>query len=213
VTSAPKAQIQADGLPGFVSVASMSDAIDLAPMRDSEALLLQDLDVTAAGIARSLVSSSRRIIGLLPAGKKIDPLVLAEEVGSAIVVLSDCNAVVIDPERRSLPSNEARGVAGFVASARGQGVVAIAPQHVHPPGAKAEGVKALLDFARQRADGWRIAFIDLTGCALPGEVLDVLPLMDGILVVGRAQKVTEKQVRIACSRVPEDLFLGVALVD
>ncbi|NUP11640.1 MAG: hypothetical protein HOW73_36805 [Polyangiaceae bacterium] len=214
---------------GFVSVAHMAEALrvpgaalpgspfkagsgarsdrDLVPHVDA-----RELDVTAARLARDISSSARRVIGLLPAGPTSDALSLAEPLGRGVVMLDGRFSVVLDPERRSVPADAPSGGVA-IARALTAGVVLIAPNETMRPGAKAEGIKQLLGVVRQREDTWRAVFVDLSGCALPGELLDVLPLFDGIVIVGRSGKATETELRRSSARVPSELNMGVVLLD
>lgn len=200
IAHAPEATAGPDGFGG---------RRDVAPQPGFDA---RDLDVTAARLAREITGSSRRVIGLLPAGPSTDALTLAEPLSRAVVTLVARFAIVLDPERRTAPREAPEGGAAL-ARALAPGVVLVAPKTDTAPGAKAEGIKALLGFAAQQTEAWRVLFVDLSGCTLPGEILDVLPLVDGVLVVGRAGHATASELTRATARVPEELRLGVVLAD
>lgn len=195
----------------FVPLSGMDGAIRLAT-GGPDPTAGTELDIAAARVARDLASTSRRVIGLLPAGPGGDPFKVVEQLVRAMVLVSTQMAIVLDPEKR-LANAEAIGDAPILGKAIARGVVAIAPRVVSPPGAKSAGIRELLAFVFERAEVWRVTFVDLTGCVLPGELLDVLALLDGIIVVGRTGKCTEADLKRASSRVPAELALGVVLVD
>lgn len=213
----------------FVSISNMAEALRApgaalpgAPLLPGEAASLDqahvphvdeaELDLTAASIARQITSSARRVVGLLPASPRSDPLALVGPVGRGVVMLDARFVIVLDPERRAAPREvNVEGVA--TASALAPGVVLVSPRETRAPGAKAEGIKELLSMTRQRQDAWRVVFVDLTGCALPGELLDVLPLMDSVLIVGQSGKATERELKRTTARVPPELLMGIVLTD
>ncbi|MBK8938853.1 MAG: hypothetical protein IPM79_14805 [Polyangiaceae bacterium] len=213
----------------FVSISNMAEALRApgaalpgAPLLPGELASLDaahvphvdmgGLDLTAATIARQITSSARRIVGLLPASANSDPLRLVESVGRGVVMLDGRFVVVLDPERRSGPLQDNVDGVG-TAHAVAPGVIVVSPRTTMQPGAKAEGIKDLLSLARQREDTWRVVLVDLTGCALPGELLDVLPLLDGVLIVGRSGRATERDLRRSSARVPKELLMGIVLTD
>ncbi len=197
----------------FVPVGGMADVERLLaghPDRD-QAL---DVDVDGARLAREIKHSKRRRIGLLPANAHVSTLPVAIALGQALAALTEELVLVLDPERVLSPELRGGSVVETVFAAPfGQGVCCLAPFAPSPTGAKVEGIKLLLRFAEAQPQGFGHVFADLSGCARPGELLGALRVLDGIIVVGPAGRCTEAELRVAASRVPDDLALGVLLVE
>jgi len=215
------------GLAGFAEVKRRGDgpASSRPPAPTTAEALHEDLDLAAATVGREIASSSRRIIGLLPAGPSTEALSVAWPIARAIVLVKGAMVLVIDPERKTTDrggnatrakkadpvarSSSASHMAGQV----DRGVVVIAPPDTAQIGAKGAALKALLDFVSAAGDDFQTALVDLTGLALPGELFDALTLVDGIVIVGKAGRVTAAELSRSSSRVPPELAMGIVLVE
>lgn len=162
-------------------------------------------------LARQLKGSGKRLIGLLPASARTDVLGLAATVGGAITMIAHDVVVVADPDQRSvtgaLPASGV--VACSFASAR---LVTLVPIERARDGARLEAVKALLDFVGDSSDVTTV-LVDLSSFVLPGELLGVIGMVDGIVIVGSAGRVTDRELLSASNRVPPEVNLGVVLTD
>ncbi|HTJ85563.1 MAG TPA: hypothetical protein VL400_27790 [Polyangiaceae bacterium] len=201
------------GEPRFVSVADMTAVLALVAQAESaHADLVPDIDIDSARLARELAHSERHRIGILPAAPCDAPAV-ATSVGLALGTITEAMVVVLLPEQPS--AKDAAAAVPGRRSARaawlGPSLVAIAPSAVAPVGEKERGIAALVDFIEMRADSWRHVLVDLTGCERPGELLGILSLLDGIIVVGRAGRVTDTELARATRLVPQHLRVGVLL--
>jgi hypothetical protein len=199
----------------------------LAVVAEAEQALAEGdvvVDVDCARLGRQIRHSARGVIGLLPAGP--DPLVqpFARQLGFALSRLTQALTLVLDPEQGagfSPALADPSSSASVYVACPAPSVAIVAPHEVAPVGAKFEMVRVLLHFVeeRLRADGGRKArpyghvLVDLTGCARPGELLGALALLEGIIVVGRAGRVREKELEATLRDVPADLALGVMLTE
>jgi len=196
--------------PGFVPVPDMTAVLALlAEAEGGHVDRVPDIDLDAARLARALTHGDRRLVGLLPASACDVPSV-ALAIGLALGTIAEAMVVVLLPER-PVPANGVPPAPGALAACLGPSVVAIAPLQISPVGEKERGISALLEFIESRADSWRNVLIDLTSCELPGELLATLALLDGIIIVGRAGRVTESDLARAARLVPQHLSVGVLL--
>lgn len=163
-------------------------------------------------LARQLKVANKRRIGLLPASARTDVLPLAEQVGGALRMINDTLVVIIDPDQRSASSG--MPTQGAVACAvHSNGLVSLTPVARPADGLRLEAVKALLAFVGESSEQISAVLVDLSSFARPGELLGVLDLLDGIVVVGAAGRVTEQELVTTSQRVPADINLGVVLTN
>ena len=163
-------------------------------------------------LARQLKTSGKRLIGLLPASARTDVMGLATTVGGALTMIVHDVVIVADPDQRSavgtLPTTGT--VACAFASAR---LVTILPVERPRDGTRLQAVKALLEFVGSSSDDIAHVLIDLSSFVLPGELLGVIGMVDGIVIVGSAGRVTDAELLSANSRIPPEVNLGVVLTD
>lgn len=178
--------------------------------------------VDCARLARQIRHSARSVIGLLPAGP--EPLVqpVARQLGFALSKLTQTLTLVLDPEQTSGFSPErAHPEAGALVYVQcaAPSVAVLAPSELAPVGSKFEMVRVLLHFVEERMKpgsrgrAYGHVLVDLSGCARPGELLGALAILDGIIVVARAGRATEKDLSLALREVPSHLNLGVLLTE
>ena len=162
-------------------------------------------------LARQLRTSGKRLIGLLPASSQTDVLGLAATVGGALTMIIHDVVIIADPDQRSvtgeLPSGAA--VACSFVSAR---LITIVPVERPREGARITAVKTLLELVGQTNDVAAV-LLDLSSFVLPGELLGVIGMVEGIVIVGRAGRVTDAELLSASRRVPAEMNLGVVLTD
>ncbi len=169
----------------------------------------RDLSAESAWLARSIRGSNKRVVGLLPADRRADVLALATDVGTALALIESALVVIVDPQPK-----QRRGVAGtgFAAAIPSPGLCLL----VGGAEAKADGaahVKELVELLHSQPDTWSIALVDLSRFRLPGEYLGVESLLDGIIVVGAAGRVTDRELAAVSRWMPAELNLGVVLTD
>lgn len=198
----------------YAPVGVMNDLLRLVAERAPAAGDLV-VDVDAARLARAIKHARHTRIGFLPATPQTPVQGTAALVGRALTLLTEQLVLVLDPERVTAPTESPVGstAEAVFAAVTAPGVVRMVPFAPAPTGAKVESIRFLLHFAETDAAAWGHALIDLSGCSLPGELLGVLRLVDGIVVVGKAGLTTEADVRAASRRVPAELAMGVLLVE
>lgn len=163
-------------------------------------------------LARQLKTSGKRLIGLLPASPRTDVMGLAATVGGALTMIVHDVVILADPDQRSaagaLPQDGT--VACSFASGR---LVTIVPIEKPRDGTRLQGVKALLEFVGTSSDQVSQVLVDLSSFVLPGELLGVIGMVEGIVIVGSAGRVTDAELLSASSRVPPEVNMGVVLTD
>ena len=176
------------------------------PPSSPEELMLIDADAARAG--RELRHAQRRAVGLLPATPATDVLAAAEKLGRALAFVTGSLILVFDAERKTpeLPPEGGHVIAVPVTA----NLVALAPKDRAPTGDKVRAITELREFVG--GANFHSALIDLSGCAWPGELATALATLDAVLLVGRAGKTTEKDLRARAKPVPPELMLGVLLL-
>jgi hypothetical protein len=163
-------------------------------------------------LARQLKTSGKRLIGLLPASPRTDVMGLAATVGGALTMIVHDVVILVDPDQRSaagaLPTEGA--VACSFASGR---LVTVLPVERARDGTRLQAMKALLEFVGTSSDEVSQVLVDLSSFALPGELLGVIGMVEGIVIVGSAGRVTDAELLSASSRVPPEVNMGVVLTD
>ena len=194
----------------FVRVEDMSGMLSLMAAAEAEfQLATPEIDLASARLASELKHTSQRLVGLLPAGGA-DVFSVASALALALGTVTETMVVVVLPERA--PPAMVEGDAPFAAWL-GPSVAALAPARVADVGRKDQGIAALLDLQSTPADSNGHVRVDLTACERPGALLGTLSLLDGILIVGSAGRVSEPALARATELVPQHLRLGVLLHD
>jgi hypothetical protein len=171
------------------------------------------IDVDGARLAQAIKHARKRKIGLLPASAGLRLAEPAIELARPLALLTESLVLVLDPERTTVPGETpGSGIEAVFAASLAPGVARLVPFAPAPTGAKVESIKFLLRFAEENEQAWGHVLTDLSGCSLPGELLGVLRLLDGIIVVGAAGISTERDLETTVARVPRELALGVLLV-
>jgi hypothetical protein len=197
----------------YAPVGVMNDLLRLVADHPPPAQLAVDVD--AARLARTIKHAHCTRIGLLPANARTNVQGAALAIATALAFINEQLVLILDPERATAPQESPVGstAEAVFAAAVATGVVRLVPFAPAPTGAKVESIRFLLQFAESDEKAWGHVLADLSGCSLPGELLGVLQLMQGIVIVGTAGVTSEADVRAAASRVPADLAMGVLLVE
>ncbi len=166
-------------------------------------------------IARRLHASHLKIIGLVPAEAKVAVPPVAIQVGHALCDLTGATVAVVDANVRYPGLSQlARGRADHddsVYSTRWlRGSLAL----LTPPRAERAG-EIVPQLARLLLDGVDVfahVLCDLTGLELLGEHASAAACMDAVIVVARAGRTREDELRALHRLMPTDRFMGVLLV-
>lgn len=171
-----------------------------------------DVGAECGWLARQLKTSGRRLIGLLPATKHADVIGLATSVGAALTLIVHGIVLIADPDQRSVTSELPKGtrVACAMSSSR---LAMLTPTERPRDGARLQAMKELVEFIGPETEAVTLVLIDLSSFTLPGELLGVIGLVDAIVIVGHAGRVTEAELLRASRRVPAEMNLGVVLTE
>jgi hypothetical protein len=171
-----------------------------------------DVGAECGWLARQLKTSGRRLVGLLPATKQTDVIGLATSVGAALTLIVHGVVIIADPNQRSVTSELPKGTA-IACAMLGPRLVTLTPTERPSDGGRLQAVKELLEFVGPETEAVTAVLLDLSSFALPGELLGVIGLVDGIVIVGPAGRVTEAELLVASRRVPAEMNMGVVLTD
>lgn len=174
---------------------------------------LPEVRTEAIRIARRLQGSGARAIGFVPADDEVAVPPVLVQIGVALCDLTGTTIAVVDanvryPGLRGLVGKEAadqvfstRWLAGSLAL--------LTPARVERAG---EVVPALARLLIEGADLFAHILCDLTGFEIIGEHASAAACMDGVVLIGRAHKSKEDELRALAELMPRDRFLGVLLV-
>jgi hypothetical protein len=167
----------------------------------------------AIRIARRLSSSGAKAIGFVPADDDVAVPPALVQIGAALCDLTGATIAVVDanvryPGLRALVGGDqsdqvfsTRWLAGSLAL--------LTPARVERAG---EVVPALARLLIDGADLFAHILCDLTGFEIIGEHASAAACMDGVVLIGRAHKSKEDELRALAALMPRDRFLGVLLV-
>jgi hypothetical protein len=168
-------------------------------------------------IARQLLRARRRVIGLVPATRDAAVPPVAVQLGLALVELSGTTVALVDANVRwpalsriveEAPRKE--DDEAFFATRWLRGSLAL----LTPPQAGEAGA-GLVELARAIDHGkelFAVMLADLTGFDVLGEHLGAMSLVDGVVLVAPAGKISEGQLLRWQHDVPGDRLLGVLLI-
>lgn len=174
---------------------------------------LPEVRTEAIRIARRLQSSGAKAIGFVPADDEVAVPPVLVQIGTALCDLTGTTIAVVDanvryPGLRGLVGTDAtdqifstRWLAGSLAL--------LTPARVERAG---EVVPALARLLIEGGDLFAHILCDLTGFELIGEHASAAACMDGVVLIGRAHKSKEDELRALAALMPRDRFLGVLLV-
>jgi hypothetical protein len=177
---------------------------------------LPEVRAESTRIARRLHASKIRIIGLVPADPKVAVPPIAIQVGHALCDLTGATVAVVDANVRYPGlSRLARGAAAdhdqSVYSTRwiGGSLALLTPPRAERAG---EIVPQLARLLLEGCELFAHVLCDLTGLELLGEHASAAACMDGVIVVARAHRTRESDLRALRQVLPADRFMGVLLV-
>ncbi len=174
---------------------------------------LPEVRTEAIRIARRLQGSGARAIGFVPADDEVAVPPVLVQIGVALCDLTGTTIAVVDanvryPGLRGLvgetPSDQVfstRWLAGSLAL--------LTPARVERAG---EVVPALARLLLEGSELFAHILCDLTGFEIIGEHASAAACMDGVVLIGRAHKSKEDELRALAELMPRDRFLGVLLV-
>jgi hypothetical protein len=170
-----------------------------------------------ARIARTLLASGTRVVGLLPATRDTAVPPLAVQLGLSLVELSGHTVAVVDANVHwpalsrlvDLAPQRADDEAFFATRWLRDSLALLTPPQAGEAGAGLPELARLIEHGR---DLFAFMIADLTGFDMLGEHLGAMDLMQGVLVVAPAGKIKEEQLLRWNQEVPPNRRLGVLLV-
>jgi hypothetical protein len=197
----------------FTPTPNVTAVVELAKAATRDrALRGPDIQTDAGRLAREMKASGQRTFGILPASP-IDLVPLMTELGYALALLTDALVLSLLPERTAgVLEVGTKGSSDIYAAMLAPMVVALAPERVAPPGEKDRGIRAMMDFMKDRGDAFGHMFVDLSGCVRPGELLGAVGLLDRFIVVGHVGNTTETDLVNVVRHLPQQASLGVLLI-
>lgn len=167
-------------------------------------------------IARLLLKSERRIIGLWPASDSVGVPAVAIQIGLALTELANSTAAFVDanvrwPADLALEDDEQFGGEGSIFSTRWieGGLAMLVPNRAEVAGASVPQLQRILDESR---DIFAAILVDLTGFDKIGDHYNVISLLDGVVIVGEAGQLTDNDLFRMEQQVERRKFAGVVLV-
>jgi hypothetical protein len=170
-----------------------------------------------ARVARHLLTSGTRVVGLLPATRDTAVPPLAVQLGLALVELSGATVAVVDANVHwpalsrlvELAPLRADDEAFFATRWLRNSLALLTPPEAGEAGA---GVPELARLVEHGRDLFAFMIADLTGFDLLGEHLGAMDLMQGVLLVAPAGQIKESVLLRMIQEVPTNRRLGVLLV-
>jgi len=170
-----------------------------------------------ARVARHLLTSGTRVVGLLPATRETAVPPLAVQLGLSLVELSGATVAVVDANVHwpalsriveAAPQRE-DDEAFFATRWLRSSLALLTPPQAGEAGAGLPELERLIHHGR---DLFAFMIADLTGFDLLGEHLGAISLMQGVLLVAPAGQIKEAQLMRWNQEVPPNRRLGVLLV-
>jgi hypothetical protein len=166
----------------------------------------------AIRVARRLQASGARAIGFVPADREVAVAPILVQIGGALCDLTGATIAVVDANVRypGLHSLVGDGATDRIFATRwlASSLALLTPARVERAG---EVVPALARLLLEGADLFAHILCDLTGFELIGEHASAAACMDGVVLVGRAHRSHEDDLRALARLMPADRFLGVLL--
>lgn len=174
---------------------------------------LPDVRTEAIRIARRLAASGAKAIGFVPADPDVAVPPALVQIGAALCDLTGATIAVVDanvryPGLRALVGGDESGQVFSTRWLAGS-LALLTPARVERAG---EVVPALARLLIDGADLFQHILCDLTGFEIIGEHASAAACMDGVVLIGRAHKSKEDELRALAALMPRDRFLGVLLV-
>lgn len=174
---------------------------------------LPDVRTEAIRIARRLAASGAKAIGFVPADRDVAVPPALVQIGAALCDLTGATIAVVDanvryPGLRALVGGDESGQVFSTRWLAGS-LALLTPARVERAG---EVVPALARLLIDGADLFQHILCDLTGFEIIGEHASAAACMDGVVLIGRAHKSKEDELRALAALMPRDRFLGVLLV-
>jgi hypothetical protein len=168
-------------------------------------------------IARVLLASGKRVVGLVPATPDAAVPPLAVQLGLALTQLSGALVALVDanvhwPALSRLVEDAPRREddEAFFATRWVQSSLALlTPPHPGEPGAGLVELQRLLEQGRER---YTLMLADLTGFDVLGEHHAAMDLVEGVVLVAPAGRIRERDLLRWNREVPAARRLGVLLV-
>jgi|GEM_PF-501873 hypothetical protein len=167
-------------------------------------------------IARLLLKSERRIIGLWPASDSIGTPAVAIQIGLALTELSNSTVAFVDanvrwPADLALEDDERFGSESSIFSTRWiEGSLAmLVPNRPEVAGASVPQLQQIIEQSR---DIFAAILVDLTGFDKIGDHYNVISLLDGVVIVGEPGQLTDNDLFRMEEQVDRRKFAGVVLV-
>ncbi|MBE7449092.1 MAG: hypothetical protein HS111_09400 [Kofleriaceae bacterium] len=195
----------------------MSDDAPLAALGIELAtdVRLPEVRTEAIRVARRLHATGARAIGFVPTDRDVAVPPLLVQLGAGLCDLTGATIAIVDanaryPGLRALVGG-APGDDGALFSTRwlAGSLALLTPARVEQPG---EVVPALARLLLDGSELFAHVLCDLTGFELFGEHASAAACMDGVVLVGRAHRTREDELRSLAALMPADRFLGVLLV-
>src|SRR5262245_57700122 len=166
--------------------------------------------------AQHLRDQGRRIMGLVPASAEVAVPPLAIQLGMALVQLSGATVAYVDanvrwPAISDVAGGDAPGADGSMFAThwlRGS-LALLTPPRAGDAGA---GVPQLRRLIEHGAELFAHVLVDLTGFDRLGEHLSAVALCEGVLIVARAGRTREPELRRLAGELPSERNLGVVLI-
>ncbi|HJZ84554.1 MAG TPA: hypothetical protein VKN99_05250 [Polyangia bacterium] len=166
-------------------------------------------------IARRVRQLQKKVIGLVPASAEVAVPPLAVQLGLALVELSGATVAFVDanvrwPAMSALVEGEPAGTDSLFATRWLRGSLALlVPPRAGDAGAGVPQLKRLIEHG---AELFAHVLVDLTGFDRLGEHLSAVALCEGVLIVARAGRTREPELRRLAGELPSERNLGVVLI-
>ena len=165
-------------------------------------------------IARKLVSTDSRVIGLAPADDRVAVPPVAVRLAFGLTALGVAPVSVIDANTRfpafaELVPPHAHNEGNYFRVVIDKNLWLLTPALEVRQGQEIPSLKAVLDTCLLEAS---MLLVDLTGYRQLGEHLKAYDLMDGILMLAASGRTREGAIKRSSDEVPQARQLGVLLV-
>ncbi len=164
-------------------------------------------------ISRRLVEAGRRVVGLLPASPRVAVPPLGVRLGVSLVQLTGATVAYIDanvryPALSAMAESKASDDSVYTTRWLTGTLALLTPPHVEGAG---EVVPQLARVVGEGAELFQYMLVDLTGIDRVGDHSAAASLMDGVIVVGKAGKTKEAELRRLREDFTRHQMLGVLL--
>ncbi len=167
-------------------------------------------------VARQIHTSGHRVVALMPGSRGLETATLAHRLAVSLARLTGEPVGWLDVSARfrkhaeDIVGSNKIDDDGLFRTATVSGVLWVAPHHPGTEGTRFQLVSVLLNHVEASQDPkLSTIFVDLTGFFRVGELLGVLPLIDGLIMVARAGKTKKRELVRIHREIPPEKNLGV----